>query len=67
VVSVRLFDQGVLNFFAIARPITFIFMNYGGQQVQDIFCIVTLLLPHPEPSLLLHVCLAVFLLNIAML
>jgi len=31
-----------------------------------IFCFSSVLLPHPEPSLLPHVCLAVFLLNILM-
>jgi len=54
---------GVHNLFAVAGRITFIFMNYGRQPVQDIFifCISSVLLQHTEPSPLPHVCLAVFL------
>ena len=57
---------GVYNHFAIAGRITFNFMNYGRQWVQDIFtfCIVSVLLPCTEPSLVPHICLTVFLLSI---
>jgi len=43
-------------------------MNYGRQLVQDvlIFCIASVLLPHAQPSLLLHVYFALFLLSIRM-
>jgi len=57
---------GVHNLFVIADRITFVFMNYSRQWVQDIyiFSIVSVLLTHTKPNLLPHVCLAVFLQNI---
>jgi len=53
---------GVHNLFAIACRITFICMNYDRQWVPDIFIFgfASVLLPHAEPSLIPHVCLAVF-------
>jgi len=57
-------DQGCTTLFAIAGCIKLIFMKYGRHEVQDIFCIASVLLPTIEPTLLSHVCLAVFLLNI---
>jgi len=62
----RSFKLGVHNIFAIAGRITFIFMSYRRQCVQDIFCIASVLLPHTEPSLLAYVCLAVVLLSTLM-
>ena len=57
------------NLLAIAGRITFIFMNYGRQWIQDIFVfgIASVLLRHTEPSLLLDVSLAVFLLPVSIL
>jgi len=54
---------GLHSLFVIVGRITFIFVNYGRQSVQDIFifCISSVLLQHTEPSPLPHVCLAVFL------
>jgi len=51
------------NLFVLAGRITFIFMNYGRQSVQDIFifCISSVLFQHTEPRPLPHACLAVFL------
>jgi len=54
---------GVHNLFVIACSITFIFMKYGRQSVQDIFifCISSVLLQRTEPNPLPYVYLAVFL------
>jgi len=59
------YKSGVFNLFGIASRVAFI-MNYGRQLVQDvlIFCIAYALLPHAQPSLLLHVYFALFLLSI---
>jgi len=69
ILCLSLFAQcraGIHNLFVIASHIMFIFMNYGRQSVQDIFifCISSVLLQHTNPSLLPHVCLAVFLQSI---
>ena len=56
---VRLTDPrpGVHNLFALASRITFRFMNYGLQWVQDtyIFCIASVLHAHTKSGLLAHV------------
>jgi len=51
------------NLFAIASRITFIFMIYRRQWIQDISIFALLLFPHTQPSQLPQV-LTVFLLSI---
>jgi len=62
----RLCSTAEMHFFAIARRIMFIFMNYGCQWVEDIylFCTAFVLLPHTQSGLLPYVTLAVFLQSI---
>ena len=59
VACVRLTEPrpGVHNLFALASRITFRFMNYGLQWVQDtyIFCIASVLHAHTKSGLLAHV------------
>jgi len=54
--------------FRYCRPHYVNFLNYGRPVVHDIIIfslpLGSVLLPHTEPGLLLHVCLAVFLLSI---
>jgi len=64
------FRAGVHNLFAVVGCITLSFMNYGREWAQDIFIFLlvcspsVLIIPYTEPSLLPHVCFAVFLQSI---
>jgi len=51
--------SGVYNLFAVAGRVTCIFCELRSP-LSSIFCVVFVLLPPTEPSLLSHVCLAVF-------
>jgi len=51
----KLYEARVYNRSPISGRITFIFMNYGRQWVQDIFYVFSVLHLHTKPSLLPHV------------